>query len=216
MLDTLTVPSVRLASKVSVKTTSKAVVALFPLATLLNDSVYVKASPGLYGPVAGETDFVIDVMAGSAIATVTFGEVAPTCAPLTSKVTSFWRLFALDIPVEPALLSKPWLIVAAELTFNTNALNSTTMYSESASASELVMLPTLNVTSVPLINGPPVIAVPGTINVGETALLEPFTTNPIPARVDDVIQPTPPLQTKAIVAVPSFRNCKPVGKPSSN
>lgn len=212
----VTVPRVRLALKVSVRTISNAVAALLPLATLLNESVYVSASPGRYGPAAGETDFVIDVIAGSVIATVTFGDVEPTCEPLTRSVTSFGRKFPLDTPEEPGLLSKPWLISIPELTFNTNALNSTTTNSESASASELVMLPTLNVTSVPLPNGPALIAAPGTTKVGETALLDPLTTNPAPANVDEVIQPAPPLQTNATVAVPSFRNCKPVGKPSNN
>ena len=100
--------------------------------------------------------------------------------------------------------------------FNTNALNSTTRYSESASASEFVMSPMLKVTFVPLLKGAPLIAAPGTTKVGETLLLEPLTTSPAPDNVDEVIQPAPPLQTNATVTVPSFRNCKPPGIPSNN
>lgn len=39
VLETLTIPAVRLGSSVSVRTTSKAVVALLPVALLLNDNV---------------------------------------------------------------------------------------------------------------------------------------------------------------------------------
>ena len=45
VLETLTVPAVRLASSVSVRTTSKAVVALLPAALLLKDKVYVIRLP---------------------------------------------------------------------------------------------------------------------------------------------------------------------------
>ena len=102
------------------------------------------------------------------------------------------------------------------MTFSTSALNSTTMYSSSASLSVLVMLPKLKVTLVPLANGPPVIAEPGNTKVGETALEFPLTTRPAPASVDEVIHAAPPLQTKATVAVPSFTNCKPLGILSTN
>jgi hypothetical protein len=78
------------------------------------------------------------------------------------------------------------------------------------------MLPILKVTSVPLVNGPALIAPTGMVKVGETALLDPLTINPAPERVDDVMQGALPLQTNAIVAVLSFKNCKPVGIPSIN
>lgn len=107
-------------------------------------------------------------------------------------------------------------MVALEFTFNTSALNSTTMNSESESESELVMFPKLNVTSVPLPNGPPLIAPPGRTNVGETAPLEPLMISPAPDKVEEVMQPAPPLQTNATVAVPSSRNCRPVGRPSTS
>src|SRR5215207_6600955 len=107
-------------------------------------------------------------------------------------------------------------MVADELIFNTNALNSTTRYSESASASEFVMFPILKVTFVPLPKGLPLIAAPGTTKVGETLLLAPLTTSPAPDRVDEDMQPAPPLQTNATVAVPSFKNCRPPGIPSNN
>ena len=100
--------------------------------------------------------------------------------------------------------------------FNTNALNSTTRYSESASVSEFMMLPILKVTFVPLLKGLPLMAAPGITKVGETLLLEPVTTSPAPDRVDEVIHPDPLLQTNATVAVPSFKNCRPPGIPSNN
>src|ERR1043165_6999293 len=107
-------------------------------------------------------------------------------------------------------------MVIPELTFKTSALNSTTIYSESrfASGTRFVILPKLKVMSVPEVNGPPLIAVPGTVNVGATLPLEPFTTRPAPESVEEVMQAAPLLQTKATFPVLSFRNCKPVGIPS--
>lgn len=108
------------------------------------------------------------------------------------------------------------MIVADELTFRTIALNSITTYSESASESLFVRLPRLNVTSVPLPNGAPLIAPTGKPNVGVTLLLAPLITRPAPDSVEDVIQFAPPLHTKATLAVPSSMNCKPVGRLSVN
>ena len=108
------------------------------------------------------------------------------------------------------------MIVAVELTFRTIALNSITTYSESESASLFVRLPRLNVTSVPLLNGPPLIAPAGKPNVGVTLLIAPLITKPAPESVEDVIQLALPLHTKATLAVPSSRNCKPVGRLSVN
>ena len=110
----------------------------------------------------------------------------------------------------------PWLIVAVVLTFKTIALNSITIYSESTSESLFVRLPRLNVTSVPLPNGPPLIAPAGKLKVGVTLLLAPLITRPAPDSVEDVIQLALPLQTKATVAVLSSMNCKPVGRLSVN
>lgn len=108
------------------------------------------------------------------------------------------------------------MIVAVELRFRTIALNSITTYSESPSESLFVRLPTLKVTSTPLPNGPPLVALPGTVKVGVTLLLAPLITRPAPEIVEDVIQFALPLHTKATLAVPSSINCKPVGKLSIN
>ena len=72
------------------------------------------------------------------------------------------------------------MTIAAALTFKMIALNSITIYSESASASLFVRLPRLNVTSVSLPNGPPLIAPTGKVNVGVTALLAPLIIRPAP------------------------------------
>ena len=106
------------------------------------------------------------------------------------------------------------MIVAVALTFRTMALNSITTNSESTSASVFTRLPRLNVTSVPLPNGPPLMAPAGRLNVGVMLLLAPLTTRPAPESVEEVMQFTLPLHTNATLAVPSFRNCKPVGIPS--
>jgi len=108
------------------------------------------------------------------------------------------------------------LIVAVELTFRTIALNSITTYSESVSESLFVRLPRLNVTSVPLPNGAPLIADAGKLNVGATLLLAPLITKPAPESVEEMIQLALPLHTKTTLAVPSSRNCKPVGRLSVN
>src|ERR1700752_793629 len=86
VLETLTVPTARFGSNVSVRTTSKAVVALLPVASLANVSVYVIAPPAKYGP-AGEMDFVMAVIAGSATATVTFDEEDPIVDPSIERET---------------------------------------------------------------------------------------------------------------------------------
>jgi len=103
-----------------------------------------------------------------------------------------------------------------ELTFKTIALNSITTNSASESASLLVKLPTLNVTSVPLPNGPPLIALAGTLKVGVTLLLAPLITKPAPESVEEFIQPALPLHTNATLAVLSSINCRPVGRLSTN
>ena len=108
------------------------------------------------------------------------------------------------------------MTIAAALTFKMIALNSITTYSESASASLFVRLPRLNVTSVSLPNGPPLIAPTGKVNVGVTALLAPLIIRPAPESVEDTIQLAPLLHTKATLAVPSSRNCKPAGMLSIN
>jgi len=133
-------------------------------------------------------------------------------------VTLFNRKFVTDWPAvpDPGSLFTPWLIVAVELTLRTIALNSITTYSESASESLFVKLPTLNVTFVPLPNGPPLIAPPGRLNVGETLLLAPLITKPAPESVEEVMQLALPLHTKATLAVPSSMNCKPLGMLSVN
>lgn len=153
------------------------------------------------------------VIAASATDTVTLAEAEPTCDPFTLSVTPFERTFELDCPAVPdeGSLSTPWLMVAVLFRLRTIALNSITIYSESESESELVTFPRLNVTFVPLVNGLPRIAVPGTTNVGETELLLPLITNPAPDNLLELIQLAPPLQTNAILAVLSLRNCKPLG-----
>ena len=160
----------------------------------------------------------MEVIAGSATDTVTLAEADPICDPLMLNVTPFGRKFEFDCPAVPddGSLSTPWLMVAVLFTFITIALNSTTMYSESESESELVTVPKLNVTLVPLLKGLPRIAVPGTLNVGETELVLPLTTNPAPDTLLELMQLAPPLQTNAILAVLSFRNCKPFGMSSIN
>ena len=105
---------------------------------------------------------------------------------------------------------------AVELIFRTIALNSIITYSKSPSESLFVRLPTLNVTSVPLLKGPPLIALPGKAKVGVTLLLAPLITKPVPESVEDVMQFALLLHTKATVAVPSSMNCKPVGRLSTN
>jgi len=102
------------------------------------------------------------------------------------------------------------------LIFNTIALNSITTYSESESESLFVRFPTLKVTSVPLPNGPPLMAPAGRVNVGVTLLFAPLITSPAPESVEDVMQFALPLHTNATVAVPSSMNCKPVGRLSTN
>lgn len=80
----------------------------------------------------------------------------------------------------------------------------------------MVRLPTLNVTSVPLIKGPPLIALPGNVKVGVTLLLAPLITKPVPESVEEVMQFALPLHAKATMAVLSFMNCKPSGMLSTN
>lgn len=80
----------------------------------------------------------------------------------------------------------------------------------------MVRLPTLNVISVPLIKGPPLIALPGKVKVGVTPLLAPLITKPVPEIVEEVMQLVLPLHMKAAVAVLSFMNCKPSGTLSTN
>ena len=110
----------------------------------------------------------------------------------------------------------PWLIAALVLIFKRIALNSITIYSESESASLFVRFPRVKVTSLPLVNGLPPIALPGTVKMGVTLLLAPFTTSPAPEIVEDVMQLALPLHTKATLAVPSSTNCMPVGRLSIN
>ncbi len=108
------------------------------------------------------------------------------------------------------------MLVAVALIFNTIALNSITTYSESTSESLFVRFPRLKATSVPLPNGPPLIAPAGNVNVGVTPSLAPLITKPAPESVEEVRQVALPLQTNATVAVPSSINCKPVGRLSTN
>ena len=98
LLETLTVPTVRLASSVSARTTSNAVVALLPVALLLNVSVYVIVPPAKYGP-AGEIDFVTSVMAGSATETGMFVDGEPTVEPSIERETLLLRVLATFAPV---------------------------------------------------------------------------------------------------------------------